>query len=400
MKNSISIRFYPNEFKPKGSKLPIYIRITVNRIKSEIASDYFIELKDWDDSKQRTKKNAQINEHLSAIENQVYEIAKRLEKDKKPVNARILKNFLTNKDKLDACLMDFYETFIQNKAKAGEVEKETVARYEDTYNYLTRFLQEKQLPDVLLESVNFKFLNDFDLFMIQQKVNHGNNSMERNTVNKHHSRLRTILIRAMKEGHIIKNPYVDMKLKNTPTNRAFLNNEELDQIITHDLGGNQSLQRVRDIFIFSVYTGLRFEDAQQLTMDRIIIENGNATLQITQEKTGEALLIPLFQPAQDIIKKYEDSGERKVLNKVLPKITNQKLNSYLKIIADMTGIKKTLTHHVARHTCATTILLSNDAPIEAVSRWLGHTNIKTTQIYAKITNNYLQVVADKVGKKI
>lgn len=223
----------------------------------------------------------------------------------------------------------------------------------------------------------------------------------RNTVNKHHSRLRTILIRAVKEGHITKNPYIDFQLKYTPSSRTFLTEEELKKITENNLGDNESLKRVRDIFIFSVYTGMRFEDAQLLTIDRIEKDKkNNYTLRIEQEKTKEPLLIPLLKPALDIIKKYENSPERKVFKKVLPKITNQKVNSYLKVIADITGIEKNLTHHVARHTCATTILISNDVPIEAVSKWLGHTNIKTTQIYAKITNNYLQKVAEKVESKI
>jgi site-specific recombinase XerD len=167
------------------------------------------------------------------------------------------------------------------------------------------------------------------------------------------------------------------------------------------LGGNQSLEKVRDIFLFSVYTGLRFEDAQALTMDRLSKDKAGKTfLTIEQEKTNEPLVLPVLEPAVKIVSKYKSSPERKILNKVLPKISNQKLNVYLKVIADLASIDKKLTHHVARHTCATTVLLSNDVPIEVVSKWLGHTNIKTTQIYAKITNVYLQKVANNLSKKI
>ena len=129
-------------------------------------------------------------------------------------------------------------------------------------------------------------------------------------------------------------------------------------------------------------------------------KKGNYTLQILQEKTNEPLSIPILSPALDIIEKYKGSPERKVLDNVLPKISNQKLNAYLKVIADLASIKKTLSHHVARHTCATTILLSNEVPIEVVSKWLGHTTIKTTQIYAKITDNYMQTMANRIDEKI
>lgn len=398
---SLSLRFYVNEKKEKGGKYPIYFRITVNRKKSEVVTKYLVELKDWDDSKQRTKKNNIINEELTSLESEVYDIVKRLGKEKKQLTAHTIKNCLTGKDKLDAYLLDFYDNFVERLDKAGEVEKVTVTRYKETKVYLTRFLEEGKAKDVLIENINFKFISDYDLFLLNLKDKNNKTLMERNTINKHHSRLRTMIIRAIKEGYINKSPYVDFKLKNTPSKRTFLSQEELEQITEHELGGNESLKRVRDIFVFSVYTGLRFEDAQQLTIERIVKDKkGNHTLQILQEKTNEPLSIPLLKPAIKIIKKYDNSPERKIFQKVLPKITNQKLNAYLKIIADLVGITKTLSHHVARHTCATTILLSNEVPIEVVSKWLGHTNIKTTQIYAKITNTYMQTMADKIDKKI
>jgi len=387
MITTLSIRYYLNEYKARGKKLPIYLRITLNRKKAEIATSYFIEPKEWDESLQRTKKNREINEDLSANEQQVYNIAKRLEKEKKLLTALSIKNYLTNKDKIDAYLLESYDKQVKRLEMAGEVEKATVTRYKETKVHLMGLLKEKKLDDILIEHIDYKFISDFDLYLLRKKVGDSEKNIERNTANKHHSRLRTILIRAIREGHIVKNPYMDFKLKYTPSKRTFLTEDELKAIIEHSLGGNESLIKVRDIFIFSVYTGLRFEDAQRLTMDRIAKDKkGNYSLTIAQEKTNEPLSIPLFKPAVDVVKKYEDSEERKILGKVLPAITNQKLNAYLKVIADLTGIKKNLTHHVARHTCATTILLSNEVPMEVVSKWLGHTNIKTTQIYAKVCN--------------
>lgn len=401
MIHSLSLRFYLNEKKEKGGKYPIYFRITVERKKSEVVTKYLVEEKDWDDSKQRTKKNTAINEELTSLESEVYEIVKRFGKEKKIISAQTIKNCLTGKDKLDAYLLDFYDNYVLRLDKAGEVDKITVTRYKETRAYLAKFLEERNLKELLMENINYQFINDFDLFLLNRKSKDNKILMERNTINKHHSRLRTMIIRAIKEGYINKSPYVDFKLKNTPSKRTFLTQEELDEIIKHDLGGNESLKRVRDIFVFSVYTGLRFEDAQKLTIDRIVKDKkGNHTLQIMQEKTSEPVSIPLLKPAINIVVKYKDSPERKVFRNVLPKITNQKLNVYLKTIADLAGITKTLSHHVARHTCATTILLSNEMPIEIVSKWLGHTNIKTTQIYAKITNAYMQTMADKIDKKI
>jgi len=401
MIQSLSLRFYLNEKKGKAGRYPIYFRIIVNRKKSEVTTKYFADSKDWDTAKQRSKKDNSINEELNSLESDVYAIAKRLEKEKKPVTATNIKKYLTKKDKLDASVLDFYDNMVTRLDKAGEVDKSTVQRYKETRVYLVRFLGEKKSLELLVENIDYKFISDFDLFLLNLKDKNEKILMERNTVNKHHSRLRTLILKAIKEGYINKSPYSDFKLKNTASKRTFLTKDELDGIIEHQLGGNESLIRVRDIFVFSVYTGLRFEDAQMLTMKNIIKDKkGNYTLQILQEKTNEPLSIPILSPALDIIEKYKGSPERKVLDNVLPKISNQKLNAYLKVIADLASIKKTLSHHVARHTCATTILLSNEVPIEVVSKWLGHTTIKTTQIYAKITDNYMQTMANRIDEKI
>jgi len=287
MLNSLTIRYYLNEYKAKGTpeekekakKYPIYLRITVDRKKAEVATNYFLQPKEWDESLQRTKKNRQINEDLSATEQQVHDIAKSLEKANKPVTAHGIKTFLTGKDKVEAYLLESYDRHMERLEKAGEVEKVTVTRYKETKTHLIGFLQEKKLKDILLAHIDYKFLSDLDLYLLNQLVNHDTKKMGRNTANKHHSRVRTILIRAIREGHIIKNPYMDFKLRNTPSNRTFLTEEELKVIINHPLGENESLKRVRDIFIFSVYTGLRFEDAQQLTIDKIAQDkNGNYSL--------------------------------------------------------------------------------------------------------------------------
>ena len=400
MINTFSFKFYLNIDKPNGKTLPIYLRIIVDRKKTEISLNKYILPKDWDYDSQRTKKNVNINEQLSSYENDIYEITKRLKKEKKTITASLIKNLLTQKDKLDASLIDFFGIYITRLEKAGEIKDGSISRYKDTKAYLIDFLlKEKKLQDILIENIDYKFLSDFDVWMLNQKVN-DIKTLERNTINKHHSRFRTIIIRAMKEGYIFKNPYNHLKLKYTPSKRTYLTDEELNKLINHSLGGNESLITIRDIFIFSVYTGLRFEDAQQLNINQIIEDKeGKFHISISQEKTNEPVIIPLFQPAVDLIKKYNNS-ERKIRGKVLPKISNQKLNAYLKVIADLVGLEKTLSHHVARHTCATTILLSNGVPIEAVGKWLGHNSIKTTQIYAKISNQYLQQIANKVESKL
>ncbi|MCE9537608.1 MAG: site-specific integrase, partial [Bacteroidetes bacterium] len=310
MINNLSIRFYLNEYKPQGKKYPIYFRITVNRKKSELATSYHIEPKEWSETSQRTKKNSQINEDLASMEEQVYNIAKYLKKKNKAITSLNIKDILTEKYKVNTHLIEFFNRFTDRLALAGESKNENISYYGVTKKHLQNFLQERKIHDVLIENIDYNFISDFDLFLLSQKVNHSENTMMRNTANKHHSRVRTILLRAIKEGHIHKNPYMDFKLNKTPSTRTFLTDEELEQITEHTLGGNESLMKVRDIFIFSVYTGLRFEDAQLLTMDSITKEKkGKHSLRIKQEKTDEYLAIPLLKPALSIISKYENSPE-------------------------------------------------------------------------------------------
>jgi len=401
MVQPISIKFYLNQLKKKGSKFPIYLRIIVDRKKAEVYTSHSVSLKDWDENKERTKRLVLINQSLSDLEYQVYEIVNQIKKDNKKLTAIAIKNILTKKDKLDYTIIEYYESCLERMKIAKEVEEVTINMYGYTKNHLANFLrEEKKVDDFPIRNIEYRFLTDFDTYLLCQKVSHSERTLERNTVSKHHSRLRTILIQAMKEGYLSSNPYANFKLKSMPTQRTFLNDDELTRLLNHGLGGNESLLRVRDIFIFSVYTGLRFEDTQLLTMDRIEKDKeGRLNLLISQDKTGEPLSIPLLPQAAQIVKRYKGLPERKIHNRVLPKISNQKLNSYLKVIAELTQIKKTLTHHVARHTCATTVLLGNEVPIEVVSKWLGHTTIKTTQVYAKVTNSYLHKIAERIGNK-
>ena len=400
MKANLSIRFYIKPSTVKTDRMPVYLRIIYSRKKAEHFTGIYLNEKNWNAEKQRAKKDNVINDKLSNIESEINQIHYSLAKENKPISSGIIKDLYTGKSSISTTLIQYFEFHISAIKQANELAKGSISRYEDTLDHLKSFLSLNKNTDLLIEQVDFKLLNDFDTYL-KSRVSHITKSvLERNTVNKHHSRLRTVLIKAVRESQLGKNPYLDFKFKYTPSKRTFLTNEELDKIKNHDLGNNQSLIKVRDIFMFSVYTALRFQDAQSIKKNQIVIDkNGKPYLNLTQGKTKETISLPLLQPAFEIIKKYE-SGESKITGTILPRISNQKFNTYLKVIGDLTGIEKELSHHVARHTCATTILLSNDASMEAVSKWLGHTNIRTTQIYAKITNEYLQSVANKISEKL
>lgn len=163
--------------------------------------------------------------------------------------------------------------------------------------------------------------------------------------------------------------------------------------------GNGYLDKARDIFLFSVYTGLRFRDAQFLTTDHLDKTSSNSDFIITkQEKTNDMVEIPILKPTQRIIDKYSNHTDREKYKKLIPKISNAKVNFYLKVIGELARINLKLTHHVARHTCATTVLLENNVPIEQVSKWLGHADLSSTKVYGKITKSRLDITAKRINE--
>ena len=199
---------------------------------------------------------------------------------------------------------------------------------------------------------------------------------------------------AQKCGVMTHDPFLNHHFHLEPVDRGFLTDEEIQRIMQKDFEIPR-LEMVRDVFIFSCFCGLAYIDVAHLTQENIITLDNRPWIIINRQKTNVQSNIPLLEIPQMILDKYK--GKTKD-NRLLPVLSNQKINAYLKEIADLCGIKKRLSYHLARHTFAT-MLLSKGVPIESVSKMLGHTNIKTTQIYARITNKKIEQdmmqVADK-----
>jgi site-specific recombinase XerD len=395
MNQKVSLKYYLLTTRSKVGSLPIYLRITANRKKAELYTGYTSTIKNWSENEQLIKNNPIINQELIKIKSKVYELVIDLEKRNKPVSATILKTLLSGKDSIDISLTEYFNKHVKELEIRNEIKPISIAKYKQSINSLTKFIPYKyKVPDLNLNQIDFDFINSYDLYLREI------NKLHKNTINKYHTRLKSVLLQALAEGHLIKQPYVNFKLNTIKTERESLTQQELNRIIDLDLTDNSSLDKVKDIFIFSVYTGLRFEDAQNLTLENLEKYKDVMTLKIVQQKTNRKNDIILLPPAINIIDKYKESNERKVLSKLLPKISNQKVNMYLKVIADLSGINKRITHHIARHTFATTICLENNMPLEDVSMLLGHSSIKTTQIYGKITQERLYNSMQSISKKI
>lgn len=188
---------------------------------------------------------------------------------------------------------------------------------------------------------------------------------------------------AMAHKWITHDPFIGKKYQRTYTERQYLTENELKSVMELDLKALPRLEVVRDTFVFCCFTGLAFCDIKSLLRSNITTDSeGNTWIRKAREKTGEMSIIPMLAVPRKIVEKY--AGHPIVLQKdvVLPVITNQKMNAYLKEIADLARVEKHLTTHLARHTFAT-LSLSNHVPIESISKMLGHSDIRTTQIYAK-----------------
>jgi site-specific recombinase XerD len=257
--------------------------------------------------------------------------------------------------------------------------KATYGKYRTTLDHTKAFLKWKlERTDIEISSISFSFITDFEFWLKSvQNCNH-------NTTIKYISNLRKIINLCIKNGWLIRDPFVGFKMTKKEVIREILTEEELQTLISKDIQ-NPRIRQVRDIFIFSCFTGLAYIDAKRLKRSEIVIGmDGERWIYTRRKKTDSPTRIPLLPVVQDIMEIYKDHPQCLNQDCLLPVPSNAKLNAYLKEVADICGIDKYLTFHIARHTFATTVTLNNGVPIESVSKMLGHKSIKITQIYAKI----------------
>ncbi len=259
----------------------------------------------------------------------------------------------------------------------------TYQKYERMYRRVVEFMKMKyNITDIPLREIKLSFITDLEFFLRTEY------KYSQNTTYKCMKFFKQVINKAIRAGLIFVDPFNGYKISTERVDRGFLTEDELEKMMSKNFASAR-LNQVRDIFIFACFTGLAYIDLAHLRVDNIQkMFDGRWWIVTHRQKTNTKVMVPLLPPAMKILKKYEGEFTD---GKLLPIITNQKLNCYLKEIADICGINKNITFHLARHTFATTMTLGKGVPIESVSKMLGHTNIQTTQIYARITN-------DKISK--
>lgn len=402
MQNSISLLFYLK--KPKAyvsGIIPIYLRITISGQRAEVSTGREWHPEKWNASAGRasgTKEDVKaLNSYLDTLQGKVYEAHRRLLDSEDLVTAEAVKNKFTGKAEKPRMLVPIFQDH-NNRIKAllgEEFSKGTLCRYTTALKHITDFLKWKYgISDLEIRKIDHAFITEFEFYL--RSVRKCNN----NSAVKYVKNFGKIIRICISNNWLDKDPFVNYKSKFREVVRTFLSQDEIDTIAAKEFS-IERLDQVRDIFLFSCYTGLAYIDVKQLTHNNISLGiDGEKWIFTSRQKTDTQSNIPLLPMAEGILSKYKNHPQCVNQKNLLPVLSNQKMNSYLKEIADVCGITKELTFHIARHTFATTVTLTNGVSIESVSKMLGHRSIKTTQHYAKILDRKVSVDMQLLKRKL
>ena len=400
MKSIFRVVFYlRSNYVNKEGKTSVMLRIYLNNERLSLGSTGIsVKSSQWDKEKERIKGRTtealNTNLQLDNIASGLQSIFRRIEMSDVVSLERIKSEFLGKKEEIDT-LMQLFEKHNGDVAKqvGVSVGKATLQKYNVCKRHFSEFLEKQyKRSDFKLTELTYVVIREFDLYL---RTEVGQNP---NTATKTMKTFKTITLLGQKMGVLLHDPFMNHRFHIEPVNRGFLTDEEI-LLIAHKQINIPRLELIRDIFIFSCFTGLAYIDVSNLTPDHIVTLGDKQWIMTQRQKTSVETNVLLLDIPKAIIAKYGGKTYRN--GKLFPMLTNQKTNSYLKEIADICGIKKNLTFHLARHTFAT-MSLSKGVPMESVSKMLGHTNIRTTQIYARITNKKIEhdmeELADKLDK--
>lgn len=278
-----------------------------------------------------------------------------------------------------------------NKEAEAVMKRGTIKNYYTTAAYVRKFLAAKfRAGEVLLDEVNFRLISEFEIYVRTNPLKAFDPCRNNGTM-KHMERLKKIVSWAIRNEWMLRDPFKGYRTHYKHKEMHYLSKEELSKIETKEFK-DPVLKTVKELFVFSCYTGLSYSDLVELKTNNIVSkEGGRIWLETARRKTQVPVRVPLLSPALAVLAKFKDRDEVIHWDDLFPWVSNQVMNKSLKLIGELCDIRKNLTFHVARHTFATTVTLENNVPIETISKLLGHTKIATTMIYAK-------VVQSKIGK--
>ena len=385
--STLAVLIFTRDITSNPEKLTIYARITVSGKRAEISLKRYTSVKVWDVSKGRvigtTSKVKLLNSYLDEVYVQILDAHKQLLREGKVITAQAVKARFLGQDEQHKTikeLVSYHNTNMDSVLKYG-----TLKNYYSTERYLHKFIKDKfKTPDIYLKQLNYRFIVDFEQYLLNYRPEKARRTCSNNGAMKHLERLMKMTNLAVKMEWLERDPFHQFKLNFQKHNRSYLSERELE-LIEETTFTASGYEKVRNVFLFSCYTGLSYVDVKELLQKQLVLGiDGNYWLHTKRAKTNEIVKIPLLPKAKIIIEKFSGKMNNSPNSKLLPVFSNQKVNSYLKVITKACGIHKNITFHSARHTFATTVTLSNGVPIETVSKMLGHAKLTTTQIYARV----------------
>ena len=388
-KHSFSVNFYVRSDRKAFGTAPLYVRITVDGKMVYFATKKSVDPSQWDQKAQRLKgtsmENNSIRDRMRQLINEIGAAYDELRFQKELITAEKIKAKVEGEDqgKTLKALIKYHFDQPGKLLAAG-----TLKNYYSTERFLTEFLKKKKLSDIQLAKIDFKFLTDFGVYLRTKTPDKGQRVCTNNTVMKHMERLQKLMGLALKFGWIIRDPFIHFSRKLVTKDREVLDDDELRLIQNIDLP-DVVQAAVRDMFVFSCYTGLAYSEINSLSPCHITTDNEGGVWLVmkrkktltTNERSFHVMVLPI---ALALIQKYRFSPDAIHRETVFPCPSNQYTNRALKVVAEKAGINKNLTFHVARHTFATTVTLEKGISIESVSHMLGHSSIRTTQVYSKV----------------
>jgi len=342
--STFSILIWINASRAKNNEAELFARITVNQKRANISLKRKVNIDSWDKNKSRAKGNSQkarlLNQYLDQVKSKLVQTHQVLSNQNKLITSKLIKSSFLGEDENNKSLnelISYHSNKIKNTLAPG-----TIRNFGITENYITKFLvQKKKTTDIYLNQLDYKFICDFENFLHGYWPKGHPKAMGNNTVMKHIQRLRKMVTLSYHLEWLQKDPFIRWKPTFEKTNREFLSDNELSNLETYDFI-SERLERVRDLFVFSCYTGISYSDIMKLTKDNIHLGiDGNNWIITKRQKTKITVKIPILEKAQQLIHKYSAHPITQVTGTLLPVITNEKLNAYLKEVANFSGIQKT-----------------------------------------------------------
>lgn len=399
---TMNLRFIIRKNRVIEGKAPIQMQITIDGERIFFTTNQKIEIENWEEKTGRaigkTPKIKVLNELLDKMNVDAHKAYNEMKHLNEEITSESLRKKLIGADeptKKRLCELSKMYNEHTYKLVGIDLNEATWERYKAYANKLSEFIKTKfKVDDILMHQLKYSFIIEFDYYLKTEIKLH------QNTIVKYIQYLNRVMDFAVNNEWVDKNIFQNYKVSIKESKREYLSVDELQRIVEKEIKIKRLIE-VRDCFVFCCYTGYAYKDAAKLTPDHIVTGiNGKKWIYTERKKTENVSNVPLLEPALEIIEKYKDHPICVNRKRLLPMKSNQKLNSYLKELADICGIEKPMTMHIARHTFATTVLLTNGVSMEATSKMLGHKSIKTTQIYGKIVESRVGMEMDNLSNKL